>query len=790
MTRTSQHHFVTKTLWAMASSGLICLSIMGLGYYYLHKQLPNVEALKDVHLQVPLRIYSQDGHLMAEYGKKRRIPVTLSSVPTPLIHAFLAAEDQRFYEHAGIDVLSLARATLSLLKTGKKSQGASTITMQVARNFFLTRKKTYMRKLNEILLAIKIDQELSKEKILELYLNKIYLGQSAYGVAAAAKIYYGKSLPELTLAQMAMIAALPKAPSRVNPVNNPEQARQRRNYVLSRMLEEGFIDNATYNVTITTPITASRHRQQATLQAPYVAEMVRQLLYEHFGEDAYSRGLSVYTTIDSQQQQAANHALRQGLLAYDRRHGYRGPKTKADPEGQWQSLITYSPMQIAKVTGFDDLVTHAELMDGQTIEIPWVELKWARQAQDNGRRGPPLKTPEDALTIDDVIEVEYDKTQQVWQLRQSPEIEGALVAMDAQNGALKAVVGGYHYLHSKYNRATQAERQPGSSFKPFIYAAALGKGYTLATIFNDAPIVKRDASLENEYWRPKNHTREFQGPTRLRTGLTRSRNLVSIRLLERIGIGYAIDYLAQFGFDKSSMPRSLTLALGTPAMTPLALTQGFAVLANGGFAVTPHIIDKITDTQSQVILQNKAPQACYRCRFDSKITPPDNMAPHVIDAQVAYLINTALKDPLLKGPAPVRGLGRRDIAGKTGSTNDHFDAWFVGYNGNLVATTWVGYDNPHIMYEYGIKAARPIGIAFLKEALAGQPEYSIPEPPGMIRLRIDPLTGLLAKSDQKKSFLEIFRREYAPTQSSYRNDTPTDNAKKTLSTPEESEYLF
>ncbi len=788
--RTQNHsgYLMPKFLWTIASTASFVFILLALLYYYAYKQLPNVETLKDINLQVPLRIYGQKKQLIAEYGEKRRIPVTLSQVPAPLIHAILASEDQRFFEHAGIDILSLTRAVIALVKTGKKRQGASTITMQVARNFFLSRKKTYARKVNEILLAIKIDAELSKEKILELYINKIYLGQSAYGVAAAAQIYYGKTLEELSIAEMAMIAGLPKAPSRINPVSNPESALKRRNYVLNRMQEEGYIDDQTHQEAIASPITAKRHKMHTQIHAPYVAEMVRQWMVAHFGQEAYTKGYSVHTTIDPHHQAQANQALQQGILDYDKRHGYRGPL--AHNSENWQQHKSVPPLRTAQITAVHDDKAQAILADDTAITIAWKNIAWAKKPLANNRLGKAPQKPQEVLSAGDIVEVQQIDNE--WHLSQSPKVEGAFVAMDPQTGAISALVGGYHYEHSKYNRATQAQRQAGSCFKPFVYAAALNHGYTLATIVNDAPVVMQDASQSNDTWRPQNHNKDFAGPTPLRMGLIRSRNLVSIRLLENIGIKEATNYLEKFGFSKDQIPQSLSLALGSGSVTPMQLTHAYAILANGGFDVSPHIVNNITNIQDQEVLSATTLKACESCITKQSQTLPELTAPQAIDPQIAYLMNAALKDTLHKSPSPtLRQFKRPDLAGKTGSTNDYFDAWFMGYNGYLVAGVWVGFDQPQTLGEYGIKAAAPIWGNFMKNIIEDLPVYHAPEPPGLVRLRIDPETGLLAKSNHPRSFLETFRQPYAPTQYGYDADeAPLTTDEPSDDSTDNHHYLF
>ena len=742
-------------------------------YFYLNSLLPDVETLRNVQLQVPLRIYSSDKKLMAEYGEKRRIPVTIAQIPKPLVQALLATEDQRYYEHVGVDIFGLGRAGLQLLRTGVKSQGGSTITMQVARNFFLNRKKTFVRKINEILLAIKIDHELSKDKILELYLNKIYFGNRAYGVAAAAEVYYGKKLNELTLAQMATIAGLPKAPSTINPIANPAAALKRRNHVLSRMFEEGYIDKQTYEKTLAEPISAHYHHRPITLRAPYVAEMIRQALIEKYGKAIYTQGFQVFTTIDSTAQKHANAVIRKHIMAYDKRHGFRGPvknlgSIEQAPSGQWINTLKTLPriadLEPAAVIDVTPEEAHTMTQDGRIITLKWEGIKWARRALENGRVGPEPHSTADVLSTGDVIYITHDHGKPV--LSQLPDVEAALVAIAPLNGAVKSLVGGFSFGKSKFNRVTQMQRQPGSSFKPFIYAAGLSKGFTLATLINDAPIVRDDPTLQN-LWRPQNDNKRFYGPTRLRIGLTRSRNLVSIRLLDSIGIPYATDFLEQFGFTREELPQSLSLALGSLDITPLQLATAYAALANGGFKVRAHIIDHIRDANGKVIMRAKPALACFNCAEDAEIDndlPPEQQAKRILTPQVAFLINAALRDVIVHGTGRrARVLKRSDLAGKTGTTNDQVDAWFAGYTPHVVTVTWMGFDNPQTLNEYAAKAVLPMWIDYMRYALKGQHERVLDEPDGMITVRIDPKTGLLATTAQKSIF-EIFRKGKEPKQ--------------------------
>ncbi|OOK44199.1 penicillin-binding protein 1A [Legionella pneumophila subsp. pneumophila str. Mississauga] len=739
-------------------------------YLYLESQLPNVDSLKTVQLQVPLQIFSKEGLLIQEYGEKKRIPVTYDEIPPTLIHALIATEDQRFFEHPGVDVMGLGRAAVSMLKTGTKSQGGSTITMQVARNFFLSRKKTFLRKFNEIMLAIKIDRELSKEKILELYLNRVYLGNRAYGVGAAAMVYFGKSLKDLNLAELAMIAGLPQAPSTQNPIANPLAAKKRRDHVLERLLEEHYINEEQYQNAVNQPITAKYHGTNIKVKAPYVAEMIRQSLYDNFGPEAYTKGYKVYTTIDGKLQNTANEVVEKNLIAYDHRHGYRGPianigeKDSQSPKIRQKYLRQYPELNSlvpAVVTEVREKEATAALQNGQIIIIPWEGMSWARPALKRG--GWVGKSPTKAQQVVAAGDIIYvHPTEKSWQLAQIPEAESAMVAMNPKNGAIEVLVGGFNFSKSKFNRATQSSRQPGSSFKPFVYAAALNNGYNLATLINDAPIVVDDPSQPN-LWRPHNVNLKFNGPTRLKQALVQSKNLVSIRILDDIGIDYTIDFLTRFGFNKKSLPRALSLALGSLSISPMDLTTAYAVFANGGYKVEPYLIDHITDADGKILLQAKPSVVCDPCDKDK--VDASTLAPRVISEDIAFLMNTALRDVIQHGTGrAARVLNRQDIAGKTGTTNDQVDAWFAGFNPNLVVTTWIGFDNPKSLHEYAANLALPLWIDFMKVALKDKPETELKQPENVIAVRIDPVSGLLAKPNQVNGIIEYFRQNEVPSE--------------------------
>lgn len=736
--------------------------------YYMEYELPDIDALNTVQLQVPLQIFSQDKKLIATFGEKRRIPIPYDQIPKPLIQAVLATEDQRYFQHAGVDLPGLGRAAIQLILTGKKLQGGSTITMQVARSFYLTRHKTFGRKLREILLAIKIEHKLKKEKILELYLNKVFLGNRAYGVEAAAEVYYGKHLNELSLDEYAMLAGLPKAPSSLNPLANPTAAIKRRNHVLDRMHEQGYIDDNAYKQALAQPLNASYHDLQTEVKAPYIAELVRQQLEQMYGDSIYGDGLKVYTTINSRLQDEANLAVHDGLLAYDQRHGYRGP---ADNLGipsfatmeQWEQTLSKRPVinglePAAVVEMTNDTIT-ALRSDGRLVIIPWSGLEWARKQINADYLGAKPHRAGQILKLGDVIRIS-PAPGGGYQLAQIPKAEAGLIVLSPKNGAILAMVGGFDYQNSKFNRITNAERQPGSSFKPFIYSAALEKGYTLATVINDAPIVIENPT-DNSLWRPQNDTHKFYGPTRLRTAIIESRNLVSIRLLALVGLPYTLDYVQRFGFSRSQLPPGLSLALGTALVTPLQMAQGYAVFANGGLKIVPYAIDSIQNSKDEVIYQAKPLIACTTdCPKDAAL------APRVLSPQNAFLITSALHDVIQRGTAKMaKNLGRSDLAGKTGTTQNQVDAWFAGYNPDLVAVSWMGFDYPQSLHEFGNRAALPIWMQFIQAALKNKPDLGVNQPPGIVSIRIDPMTGKRASADDPVAMFEYFMLPYTPEKS-------------------------
>ena len=782
-------------------SVLAIVAVLG-SYVFLAPGLPDVASLKEVRLQTPLRIYSADHKLMAVYGQIRRKPLRYEEIPRALMNAFISAEDDRFYQHPGVDYQGLLRAVYHLIKTGEKGQGGSTITMQLTRNFFLTRERSYIRKLREIYLALGVERELSKQDILELYLNKIYLGSHAYGIGAAAEIYYGQDVNGLNLAQMAMIAGLPKAPSTDNPLANPEAARQRRNYVLSRMLALGYITQQKYMAAIDAPVVASIHGPEIEVHAPYVAEMVRAKLYAQFGEDIYSQGFSVQTTIQSSLQSYANQAVFQGLMDYDERHGYRGPEAHLDAvvigdtqqlQKKFEALSDSNGLRAAVVLKLDGQQATVATADNPAITLSWDGIKWARKYINENTLGTAPKTASDVLKIGDIVRIRKSK-QSNWELSQLPEIEGALVSLRSSDGAIASLVGGFDFNRSKFNRATQARRQPGSSFKPFVYSAALDQGFTPATLINDAPVVFNDPALE-KVWRPQNYSGKFYGPTRMREALIHSRNMVSIRLLSSIGQKTAIQHIAKFGFDPARLPRDLTLALGSGAVTPMELAAGYAVFSNGGYRVTPHFINRIDSSSGKTIYQANPAIACDEDCTQSPAqnpgngTPQQNHAQRVIPAENIYQMVSMMQDVIKFGTGrKALVLDRSDLAGKTGTTNDQYDAWFSGYNRDLVATVWVGFDKikPLGVREVGGVAALPMWISYMGDALKGKPEHSMQAPEDIIRVQIDPVTGLLASENNPDAIWEVFQKGYQPTQTAadYRSISP-DSGNRTIDVPEQ-----
>ena len=786
-------YVVIGTLAGLCGLGFLAFAI---AYLVVAPSLPSVAVLKDIRLQVPLRVYSRDGQLLATFGEKRRIPLTYDQIPKPVVDAFVASEDEDFWEHPGVSVRGLLRATIHLALTGQKTEGGGTITMQLARNFFLTRKKTYTRKLKEVFLALKIERELSKEDILDLYLNKIYLGNRAYGIGAAAEVYYGTDVGHLTLPQLAMIAGLPKAPSTDNPLINPQQALVRRGYVLGRMFADGYITKDQYQQAMAAPMTATYHEPIVGVNAPYLAEMVRDYMTSKYGDDAYTAGYSVITTIDSRLQPLAVQAVRAGLLDYDQRHGWRGPVahvnlTADSSQADWMQAVADSDhvgdLYPALVVKLADQSAQLYVDGAGLVSVDWNGLKWARRYLSVNSVGTPPKTATDILKRGDVVYLDR-ASDGSWSLSQIPTVQGALVCMDPFDGAIAALVGGFDFDQSKFNRAVQAHRQPGSSFKPFYYSAALEDGFTPASIISDAPVVVQDPAFAN-VWRPSNYEGDFSGPTRLRLALAHSLNLASIRVLQGIGVGYAINYAQKFGFDASELPNNLTLALGSADLTPLEMARGYSVFANHGFRVTPYFIQRVIDGSGQTVYAANPQVACDTCTVDAgnvipapipapaattsttatiTLVPPamPQFAPQAITPQNAWIMTSMLQDVIKYGTgARAQALDRSDLAGKTGTTNDFSNAWFDGYNNDIVTVVWVGNDQPSQSLgegEQGAKAALPVWMNFMGPALQGVPQAPFVEPPGIVQARIDPKTGLLAGASDPSSIFEFFMAGHLP----------------------------
>lgn len=794
-------------LLSVMLTGIILAAVVAaLVYIRVEPQLPSINTLREVQLQEPLRVFTSDYKLMAEFGEKRRTPVRIEAVPVQMVQAFLAAEDDHFYEHSGVDIPGLVHAAIDLARTGKKRRGASTITMQVARNYFLSSEKTYLRKLTEILLAFRIENSLSKDEILELYFNKIFLGHRAYGIQAAAQVYYGKDISELSLAQAAMIASLPKAPSRVNPINDPQGAKYRRDYILGRMLQLDFINLEQHDTAVAEMDVAELHTVPTEVESPYVAEMVRSEMVDRYGPEAYTSGFEVITTIDTVHQAVANAALRSDLLDYSKRHGYRGAEAHVDLAAtaaeSRAGLLNGHPavggLRAALVTTVKDRQATVLTKDGTEQLLDWDALSWARPYKSVSSQGAAPRQASDILHEGDIVRLRTLADGKL-ELSQLPGVEGALVALVPDNGAIQALVGGFDFQLSKFNRVTQARRQPGSSFKPIIYSAALEKGFTPASMINDAPVVFDDPKLEST-WRPENYSGEFYGPTRLREALYRSRNLVSVRVLRAIGASYAAKYAERFGFDAAQLPHDLTLALGSASVTPLQMVRAFAVLANGGFLIDPYFIQQISDASGNVLFVTSPVVVCRECP-DTPLpdpgmsgaaapTPAENAvsgvqevetvtpeasatgagqqvlhAPRVVSARNAWLMTSMMRDVIQRGTGvKARVLGRSDLAGKTGTTNEQMDGWFSGFNHAIVATVWTGYDKlePLGHGETGGNSALPMWIDYMRVALKGVAELKQEPPEGLVTVRIDPATGLLAHGGQRDAIFETFMVETVP----------------------------
>lgn len=863
-------------------------------YFYIKPDLPSVTVLKDVRLQTPMQIYTKDGKLISQYGVKRRIPVKLEDVPQELIDAIIATEDSRFYEHHGIDPIGIMRAAVSLVLTGEKRQGASTLTMQLARGFFLSREKTYIRKVKEIFIALHMEQELTKEEILELYLNKIELGHRAFGFGAASQVYYGKPLNELNLAQIATIAGLPKAPSLLNPISGPERSVERRRVVLLRMLDEQYITKAQFDEAAGAPVTARKHGAEIEVDAPYLADTIYNEMVEIYGkEEAETGGYQVYATASSQLQLAAQEAVVRNLHDYDERHGYKGPLgylwNIPAPQSKDEVLPTLSlsmdiservekadwsrdallevleeiphikPLKPAVVMAVSERAIDVLAVDGEEYTIAWDGLDWARKYITDFRQGDDPDIAADVTQEGAVIYIREQEGQ--WRISQLPEVSGAFIALNPQNGAVEAVVGGYSFYQSQFNRATQAKRQVGSNIKPFVYSAAINSGYTLASIINDAPINQWDATT-GVAWRPQNSPAEYDGPIRMRKALGKSKNVVSVRLLRGVGLRETVEYLTRFGFDRDDIPLDETVSLGSSSHTPLEVVRGMSVIANGGYLVNPHFISKILNESGEELWKANPVWACNRCdNVSEQGVPPEDdeidieallaaelnrdaqlgavdeaenteervTAPQVITSQNAFLVGEMMRTAvrangnwskktywLGTGWRARNILGRTDIAGKTGTTNDSRDTWFSGFHKDLVATAWVGFDNMNrqlgratrnqnlinknpekfnwignalIGTEDGAKAAGPAWIRFMQRALEDKPHTPIPVPENIVRVRIDRTSGKLTRRTDHTTLFEYFLQGTEPT-TYVRDDEVVDPATQDTTTAPEPEEIF
>ncbi len=807
---------VLATLGALGALGVVA-GVIG-AWYYVEPDLPEAETIRNIPLQVPLRIYSRDGRLISEIGERRRIPVDYEQVPDFVVNAFVAAEDQRFFVHPGIDYRGILRALFRAARTGDASGGGgSTLTQQLARDYFLTREQTIGRKLTEAFLAWKIEKEFTKEQIMALFLNKMFFGQRAYGVAAAGQVFFNKELSELNIAEAATLAGVLPAPSRYNPVSSARNAEIRRGYVLGRMLALGYIDEAQYDEAMNHPMESRSYGAAIELNAPYVAEMVRVNMKERYGDAFSIDGYQVVTSLDSRMQEGANYALRNGLLAFARRRGYRGAHDSVDlsdeivalPFEEWPAEITdvlreYAPggLSLAIVTAVhDDKTADIVFQDGRTAVLPWRGMSWAKRFIDRETTGPDPERAADVVAVGDVIYV-MPTANDTWALAQVPEAQGAVVSMDPYDGAITALTGGFDYTVTKFNRVTQAYRQPGSAFKPFIYSAALENGATVATVVDDSPVVIRSSELEKD-WRPINYSGRFYGPTRMREALVRSMNLVSVRLLLRhTYVGNAVRHIANFGFGDAALIRNGSLALGGGSASPLDMVQGYSVLANGGYGVKPYVIDAIFGPDGKLLYKADPMIVCKECQRDGNTPPPEadeesdasiearleqmadvamtyrpdandapelfdgiNLAPQTVSPQNVFLVQDMMRDVVFRGTGRrALVLGRRDLSGKTGTSNDRRDAWFGGFNGDVAAIAWIGYDDdlPLGPGEEGSRTALPVWIDFADIALDGVPNHTMPMPDGIVSQRIDKQTGCPARAGQPNSMFEYFREGHVP----------------------------
>jgi len=765
-----------RPLVAMVLLLLMTLSSLNI---YIDSKLPDEENIRDIELQVPLKIYTSDLKLIGEFGEKRRTALNFNNIPKHYVNAVLAAEDDSFFDHSGVSYTGLIRSAYRLLTSGRIQGGGSTITMQVAGNYLTSRDVSLYRKIKDIFLAYRLEMTYTKEEIFEFYVNRIFFGNRAYGIAAASEVYYGKPLNELNLAQWAMIAALPKAPSSINPLVNPKRALSRRNWILNRMLNLNFIHVEQFNLAINAPLTATYHGLVSEVEAPYVSESIRRFMIQQYGLDAYSEGYEVYTSIDSFTQKAANLSVAKGLQEYDRRHGFRKStninelfpedflKMNLDDQLKYisEDLDNFDEPSLVKVINFLEEFTETNrrfpgivldvekglkvlLKNGNIVSLPWSEkISWARPYINENRRGAKPKNYKDLLNFGDLVWIQKEAITGELFLTQIPDVQGSLVSIDPNNGSIKALVGGYDFFLSKFNRAEQSSPLLGSNFKPFLYAAAFSEGFTASTLINDAPIIFEDEALE-EKWRPRNASGKFFGPTRLREGLLQSRNLVSVRLLRDLGLEKAISYAQKFGFEKSRLPSDLSLSLGTASMSPLKNAAAYSVFANGGKEIEPYFIERIIDRSGVIVFQRE----------------PKELK-QIIDPRIAFLITDILQEAAIRGTArKVSELERRDFAGKTGTTNDAESTWFTGYNNSLVTTVWVGFDQPKSLgnREFGSSVALPIWLRFTKEIIDRIPKKSVLPPEGLSVIKIDKSTGERADDDTKDSIFEYYLEEYLP----------------------------
>lgn len=793
-------------------------------YFYVEPGLPHAEELRDVKFQIPLRVYSRDGRLIQQIGSQYRTPIEYKDIPELLINAVIAAEDDRFFRHSGLDMAANAKAAVNfILAGGSRVPGGSTITQQVAREYFLTRDLSLVRKFREWILALRIEQEFTKEEILELFFNTTFFGQRSYGVVAAAQTYFGKTLDELTLSEAAILAGIPQRPSRINPVYSTENAINRRAYVLRRMRELRYITDEEHQAALAEPVTGEHHGLKIELDAPYVAEMARAEMVRRFGQAAYTAGLRVTTTVDSRLQAVAQASLRRGVIAYDERHGYRGaagrlelredgPAEEAiaalDAAAMREALADYPSLvglESALVTRVTETEAEVYLPSRGRQTIGLDAVAWARPYLSDDAVGPRPSAVSDVLAAGDIVRFRRLEDGSL-RLAQLPDVQAAFVALDPHDGAIVALSGGFDFYLDNYNRATQPKRQPGSSFKPFIYSAALENGLTVASIVNDAPLAIEDAALET-VWKPENYTNRFYGPVSLRYALMRSLNAATVRVLMETGVPGSIRHLRRFGFDDTALPRNLSLALGSGGISPLDLAVGYAVFANGGYRVEPYFIDRIEDVSQEPLFVASPAIACVECDEAETGTSPEEIlasisdptdlyprvrsAPRAVSAQNAYLIADMLRDvvgPRGTGARARRELPRSDFVGKTGTTNDNRDTWFAGFHPNLVGVAWVGFNLNRSLgrNEQGSATALPIWTSFMAEALEGVPEKWIDEPAGIVSVRINPKTGLVASSCNRDAVFEKFHYGHVPAREpecSYPADRPSEGASPPIVSP-------